>query len=294
MIDRKLLSGRLHKKILPYLLMLPGLILIVVLLLYPLGRGIVSSFFREKMGAAEPAQFVGLQNYIALFKDDIFVRAFFNTILWTIFVVSFQFIGGLIIALMLNENFRGRAIYRSLVLIPWVIPNIAAGLTWKWIYSYQYGIFNYFFEWIGWLKEPIDWLGQPRYALLSVIITAIWKGLPFITIVLLAALQGIPYELYEAAAISGANVLQRFRYVTLPSLKQVGTMAVLLEIIWTFNQFDLVYVMTKGGPANSSQLVPLYSYLTAFNFFDMNYAAAIGVVGLLMMSVFVVIYLRKQ
>ena len=274
--------------------MLPGLILIVVLLLYPLGRGIVSSFFREKMGAAEPAQFVGLQNYIALFKDDIFVRAFFNTILWTIFVVSFQFIGGLIIALMLNENFRGRAIYRSLVLIPWVIPNIAAGLTWKWIYSYQYGIFNYFFERIGWLKEPIDWLGQPRYALLSVIITAIWKGLPFITIVLLAALQGIPYELYEAAAISGANVLQRFRYVTLPSLKQVGTMAVLLEIIWTFNQFDLVYVMTKGGPANSSQLVPLYSYLTAFNFFDMNYAAAIGVVGLLMMSVFVVIYLRKQ
>lgn len=294
MTGRKFSPGRLKKEMLPYLLMLPGLLLITVLLLYPLGRGIVSSFFHEKMGSAQPAQFVGLRNYITLFQDEIFAKAFFNTILWTVFVVGFQFIGGLVIALMLNENFKGRAIYRSLVLIPWVIPNIAAGLTWKWIYSYQYGIFNYFLERVGWLNEPIDWLGQPRYALLSVIITAIWKGLPFITIVLLAALQGIPYQLYEAAALSGANVFQRFRYVTLPSLKQVGTMAILLEIIWTFNQFDLVYVMTKGGPANSSQLVPLYSYLTAFNFFDMNYAAAIGVIGLLMMSIFVVLYLRKQ
>jgi len=290
----KLNASLFWKKALPYFLISPGVIFVGLLLIYPMISGIVSSFFTQHSLTTSDRTFAGFEHYGALFSDGIFKGAFWNTLIWTVCVVGGQYLIGLIVALLLNEEIPGRGIFRSLILIPWIVPMIAAGLTWKWIYSSQFGILNHILMKIGLISEPIDWLGDSSYALFSVLAVSVWKGIPFVAIVLLAGLQSIDREMYEAANISGANLWQRFWYITLPSLKGVSLVIVTLTIIWSFNQFDLVYLMTKGGPSNSTQLIPVYSYLNAFNFFKMNYAAAISTIGVLLLSVFAIFYLKNN
>lgn len=277
-----------------YLLIAPGLLLIMVILVYPLVRGILSSFFTSTKGSLDFAKFVGFKHYGDLLRDRIFQRAMTNTLLWTAVIVAGQYMGGLITSLLLNKNFRGRGIYRSMILVPWVVPGIAAAMTWKWMYASQYGVINYILQALNITQDTIDWLGNANTALGSIMVTATWKAIPFVTIVLLAALQSIDMSLYEAARVDGASSWQCFRHITLTGIKEVSLTTVLLEIIWTFNQFDLVYTMTKGGPSNSSQIIPVYTYLTAFNFFKLNKAAAIGVMGMLVVSVFAVWYIIRS
>ncbi len=198
---------------------------------------------------------------------------------------------GLGIALLLNKSFRGRGIYRSLMLIPWVVPGIAAAMTWKWMYASQYGIVNHILQALGLIDQNIDWLGSTSTALGSIMVTTVWKDIPFVTIVLLAALQSVDTTLYEAVKIDGGNAWQAFWHITMTGIKNVSITTILLEIIWTFNKFDLVYTMTKGGPSNSTQTIPVYTYITAFNFFKFNKAAAVGVIGLLLVGVFAVLYI---
>ena len=274
-----------------YILIAPGLILVMLILVYPLLRGIVSSFFTQAPASMKFASFAGLDYYKDLLKDDIFAKALKNSAIWTVTIVAAQYIIGLGIALILNKDFKGRGIYRSLILIPWVVPNIAAAMTWKWMYAGQYGIINFILKNLGIIAKDVDWLGSSKTAFGALIVTAVWKGIPFITIVLLAALQSIDTSQYEAVRIDGGSPLQGFRHITLPGIKEVSITTVLLVTIWTFNQFDLVYAMTKGGPSNSTQIVPVYTYMTAFNFFNLNSAAAIGVVGLLIVGVFAVMYI---
>lgn len=293
-VAMKLNASLFWKRALPYFLIAPGVIFVGLILIYPMISGIISSLFTQHSLAASDRTFVGLEHYGALFSDRIFTEAFWNTLIWTIGVVAGQYVIGLVVALLLNEDIPGRGIFRSLILIPWIVPMIAAALTWKWIYSSQFGILNYILMKIGIISGPIDWLGDANYALFSVLAVSVWKGIPFVAIVLLAGLQSIDREMYEAANISGANIWQRFWYITLPSLKGVSLVIVTLTIIWSFNQFDLVYLMTKGGPSNSTQLIPVYSYLNAFNFFKMNYAAAISTIGVLMLSIFAIIYIRNN
>jgi len=276
-----------------YFLIAPGLILILIILLYPLIRGIISSFFQFSPASTSFQEFVGLKFYKDLLKDKIFILAFKNSILWTISIVIAQYIIGLGISLILNEDLRGRWIFRSLILIPWVVPNIAAAMTWKWMYSTEYGIINYILKFLNIIQDNINWLGSSSIALKSVIITSIWKGVPFTTIVLLAGLQVIDKTQYEVARIDGANTWQIFKHITLPGIKNISITVILLQSIWTFSQFDLIYVMTKGGPSNSSQIVPVYTYITAFNFFKFNYAAAIGCVGLVIIAAISFFYIRK-
>lgn len=290
----KLTASLFWKRALPYFLIAPGVIFVGLILIYPMISGIVSSFYTQHSLTASDQTFVGFEHYRALFSDNIFTKAFWNTLIWTVGVVVGQYLFGLAIALLLNEELPGRGIFRSLILIPWIVPMIAAALTWRWIYSSQFGILNYVLVKIGILSGPIDWLGDSTYALYSVLAVSVWKGIPFVAVVLLAGLQSIDREMYEAANISGANLWQRFWYITLPSLKGVSLVIVTLTIIWSFNQFDLVYMMTKGGPANSTQLIPVYSYLNAFNFFKMNYAAAISTIGVLLLSVFAIFYLKNN
>ncbi len=277
-----------------YLLIFPGAFLITVILVYPLLRGIVSSFFKSPPGSLDLAEFVGLKYYRDAFKDTIFIKSIRNSIICTVVIVAGQYLIGLITALLLNKSFRGRTIFRSMVLIPWVVPGIAAAMTWKWMYSSQYGIVNYMLQGLKLIDKGIDWLGNSRYAMASIMVTSIWKAIPFMAIVLLAALQSIDTTLYEAARVDGASSWQCFRHITLTGIKDVSLTTILLEVIWTFNQFDLVFNMTKGGPSNTTLIIPVYTYLSAVSFFQLNKAAAIGVIGLVFVGIFAVWYIVRS
>lgn len=280
---RKRHYGPHHSSWLPYLLIAPSALCVLLILVYPLIKGILSGFVDQQLLVPNSTVFVGLKHYARLGRDEIFLSALRNNFIWVFAVVTTEFVIGLITAMLLNQDFPGRAIYRSLILIPWVVPSVAAALTWKWIYADQFGIFNYILRRIGLIDHDLSWLGNPALAFPSIIVAAIWKGIPFVTVVLLAGLQSIPKDLYEAAYIDGASGWQGFCHVTLPHLKAVGLIAFLLSCIWTFNDFDLAFIMTRGGPANATQLLSIYTYLTAFNFFNFNYAAAIaGIIFLIL------------
>jgi len=274
-----------------YALIAPGLILIAVIMIYPLIRGIISSFFSQMPASIEFDEFIGFQHFRELMSDKIFTKALSNTIYWTAMVVSIQYIIGLGTALLLNCKLKGRGIYRSLVLIPWVVPGIAAAMTWRWMYSYQHGLINQVLMLLGLIESHIDWLGSSEYAMTAVIITAIWKVIPFITIVLLASMQSIDQTLYEAVRIDGGGAFRGFWHITFVGIRDVSITTLLLQSIWTFNQFDLVFNMTRGGPSNTTMILPVYTYLTAFNFFNLNKAAAIGVISLLVVAVLAVAYI---
>lgn len=291
--EKKTTMHSFLKRALPYLLILPGVIFVGAILIYPMISGVISSFLTQHPLNPSDQEFVGIEHFSKMFSDDIFIQAFKNTILWTVGIVVAQYIIGLGVALLLNEQFPGRGVYRSLILIPWVVPMIAVALTWKWIYAADFGVLNYILDEIGLISRNVDWLGDPSSSLLSVMAVTIWKNVPFVAIVLLAGLQSIDKQMYEAASIDSANIFQRFWYITLPSLKGVSLVILTLTTIWTFNQFDLIYLMTKGGPANSSQIIPVYSYLNAFNYLNINYAAAIATFGAVIMSVFIVLYIRN-
>ncbi|MCZ7545536.1 MAG: sugar ABC transporter permease [Anaerolineae bacterium] len=176
--------------------------------------------------------------------------------------------------------------------MPWVVPSVVAALCWRWIYAGEYGILNHMLQQVGLIQRPLQWLSTPDLAMPAVIAVGIWKWVPFMAVVMLAGLQSIPKELYEAAEVDGANIVQRFRQITMPHVRNLSLIATLLSFIWTFNHFDIVYVMTKGGPANATHLLSTYSYLSAFAYFDIGYAAAMAVVMLVALTVLAVPYLR--
>ena len=271
----------------PYLLILPSVILMSVIILVPLVRGILMSFNEVDIINQGKMQFVGLKNYITLLDDPVFSTALRNTMVWTLGVVFFQYVIGLSVALLLNEPIPLRGMFRGLVLVPWVVPSVVAA-----IYVPDYGILNHLLRLLYIIQDPLQWLSDSKLAMIAVIVVGVWKGIPFMAVVLLAGLQSIPKELYDAAEVDGASIIQRFRYVTIPNLRYLSTIVILLSIIWTFNSFDLVYVMTKGGPSNATHLLSTYAYLTAFTFIDFGYAAALSVVMLLVLLVFAMIFSR--
>lgn len=282
---------RRNRNVYAYILIAPGLLLLALIMIYPLIRGVVSSLFTQQATSVHFDEFVGIRYYKELLKDQIFRTSFGNSILYTVIVVAAQYFIGLAIALLLNQNFRGRSIYRSLILIPWVVPGVSAAMTWKWMFDSQNGIINQIFMKMGLITENIDWLGLRASALYAVMVVSVWKAVPFVAIVLLATLQQVDQGLYAAVKIDGGSSFHEFRYITLPGIKKISITTILLETIWTFNQFDLVFTMTKGGPANSSMIVPVYTYLTSFSFFKTNKAAAIGVISLLIVSIPAILYI---
>lgn len=285
-------SSFLHKQLLPYAFILPVLLVVLVVLVYPLIRGVYLSFTHYYLAPFEKPVWVGLRNYIELLKSFIFHLSFKTTVLWTLLVVSGQYLIGLVLALLLNARFKGRGVFRSLILIPWIVPSIVAALAWIWIYDQHHGVLNVLLRQMGLLHgEDVAWLGSSTWlALMAVCVVGIWKGVPFMTIVLLAGLQSIPLELYEASRIDGARFRQIVRYIIIPHLKTISAITILLSTIWTFNQFDIVYIMTKGGPAYATHLLSIHTYLTAFDQYEMGYAAAIAGVLLVVMVVIMAIY----
>jgi len=241
---------------------------------------------------SQPSRFVGLANYVHLVEDPVFWLSLWNSFVWVFGSVILQFIAGFAAALLLHRAFVGRGLLRTLTLLPWIIPGVVVGLIWEWLYQPNYGVINDLLIKTGWLHDRVAWLSNPDLAMGAVVFTNVWRGIPFFAIMLLAGLQAVPEELYEAARIDGAGVWARFWHVTLPLMRPIIVVATATRIIWTFNYADLIFVMTSGGPANATQITSTYTLMQAYSNLDFGYAAALSVVLLIIMLAFTAAYLR--
>jgi multiple sugar transport system permease protein len=239
-------------------LLLPTVVLLGLFIAYPFVKGVELSVTDTKVGV--PGHFVGLQNFEQIWNDGIFHVAVWNTCVYTAVTTVFKLALGLWLALLLNNNFKGKAFTRAFILLPFIIPTVLSTLAWKWMFDPTFSVINWGLFRLGLINSRINWLGDPNLALISVIIVNVWRGVPFYAISLLAGLQTISPELHEAAAIDGARAWQRFWHVTWPLLLPVTLVIVLFSVIQTFADFQLVYVLTGGGPANATQLFATYAY----------------------------------
>lgn len=275
------------------LCLLPATIALVAIIAYPLLYA-----FWLSLTNANPltlkADFIGLENYQTLLTDSVYRNSLALTIRFTLTIVLIEFPIALAIALMLNEPLRGRVIYRAMLLIPWVMPNVVAAIIWKWIYSPDFGLLNYLLQKAGIITNYLTFTGDPQRALGSVIAVGVWKGIPFSAVVLLAGLQSAPGDVYEAATVDGANAWRRFRDVTIPHLAPIIVIVLVLRTIWTFNSFDLVYVLTGGGPGWATQLLSIYVYLSSFQYQQLGYGAAMAVTMIVVLAVPVALFVRRS
>jgi len=276
---------------LPTLLVLPALLVLAVVLLYPIVVGIRLSLFDVAFVAGDSDRFVGLDNYARMLRNGQFWQAFRVTVIYTTVVVTASFLIGLGTALLLNVRFRGRAVLRTIAIIPWPIPEVVAVMIWAWMFSADFGVINYFVSLVAPGVGKIAWLSDPSLALPAVSMVTIWKQFPLATVMILAGLQHIPLDHYEAAAVDGANARQRFRYITWPGLRHVNLVLVLLLVLYTFKRVTIIFVMTGGGPGRATETLPIQTYLQSFQFFDMGYASAIGALMLTVAMSFTLVYL---
>lgn len=275
-----------------YAYLIPAVICLGGTVAFPiLKAGYMSLHFNVLIKPREYA-FIGLGNYARLLNDEVFWLSLWNSLIWVFGSVSLQFLGGFVAALLLHQGFRGRALVRTVTLLPWIIPGIVVALVWEWLYQPNYGVINDLLVRSGLLRDRVAWLSDPVLAMPAVIATNVWRGVPFFAIMLLAGLQAIPDDIYEAARVDGASVTQRFWHITVPLLRPIIVVATATRIIWTFNYADLIFVMTSGGPANATQITSTYTLLQAYSNLDFGYAATLSVVLLLIMLGFTVFYLK--
>lgn len=291
-VARPLFSRRARELMTGYLYLLPVAVVLGGTVLFPILKAMHMSLYNHVLIKPQDYRYVGLANYLRLLHDEVFWLSLWNSFYWVFGSVSLQFLGGFAAALLLHQSFRGRALVRTITLLPWIIPGVVVALIWEFIYQPNYGLLNDVLIRVGWMTERVAWLSSPALAMPAVIVANIWRGMPFFAIMLLAGLQAIPTELYEAARVDGASVIQRFRYITLPMLRPIVVVATATRIVWTFNYADLIFVMTSGGPANATQITSTYTLLQAYSNLDFGYAATLSVALLLIMLAFTVFYLR--
>lgn len=275
----------------PWLYLSPALVLIFTILIVPLIIGISYSF---RKFSAFRSEFVGLGQYRAMMADPVLHGALFNTLWWTVASLSLQFFLGLGLALLLNQPFHGRRLVQGLVFLPWAVPIFLTGLTWSWLFNPMIGPLPHVFHAIGLQSEPVTILADPATAMWGPIIANVWFGIPFFAITLLAARKSIPSELYEAAAIDGATPWQQFTKVTLPFLAPTIAITVMLRTVWIATFADLIYVMTMGGPAGSTNTIATYIYVSAFKSLDKGYASAIAVLLLVLLIAYALIVIQMR
>jgi multiple sugar transport system permease protein len=257
------------------LFMLPAAVLLLLFLAYPLGLGVWLGFTDERIG--RPGIFIGIENYQYLWSDSVFWLSVFNTLLYTIVASALKFGLGLWLALLLNERLPFKAFFRAIVLLPWVVPTVLSAIAFWWIYDAQFSILSWVLMQFGWIDAPINFLGDPNNARASVIAANVWRGIPFVAITLLAGLQTIPPSLYEAATLDGATSWQRFRYVTLPMLTPIIAIVMTFSVLFTFTDFQLIYVLTRGGPVNATHLMATLSFQRGISGGSLGEGAAIAV-----------------
>ena len=284
---------RMHSGIWPYLLLAPALIIMMSVVVVPIFNAISMSFQNYNLVKPNKMGWIGLGNYEKLLtKDPLFWSSLGRTVIWVVCGVGFQFLLGFMLALILNKDFRGRGAARAVSLIPWVTPGVLIALMWSWMFDGNYGVINDILLRLRIISDKIAFLARPNTAFPSVIITIVWQGIPFFALMILAGLQGIPADLYEAADIDGATGWKKLFYVTVPSLKNTIFVTTMLRIIWVANSVDVIFNMTGGGPAYATQTLSVYVYNKA-SALDMGYASAMALMLMLVLLLAAVPYLRK-
>jgi multiple sugar transport system permease protein len=276
-----------------WLLVLPALLPVMLFSVYPLVYGVLLGFTDAEAGLNAETHFNGLDNYVALAGNELFWNSFKIGLIWAFSVTILQFLASLGLALLLNLDLRLRWLARTLALIPWAMPPVIIAIMWQLMLNPNYGPVNRTLETLG-LPSAINWLGESAIALPVVIVVGVWAGMPQTTVTLLAGLQSVPAELNEAAAIDGASTWRRFWHVTLPALRPIITAITTLDLIWNFNSFALVFVLTAGGPGGTTMLPSLFAYNEAFRYGNFGYAAAMGNVMVILIGAFLFLYLRAQ
>lgn len=267
-------SNRRSEMVLGYTSVMPVIIVIFVVIGIPFINALYLSLTDKTVGAE--AHFIGFENYREIFTDPVYWKVLKNTFIYFMTDVFFKLVIGMIFALTLNQAFFGRSIVRVLFLVPWAISGLAAALTWKWMYNDSYGIINQLLLDTGMIENPVAWLSGPKIALVSVIIVNIWRGIPFFLFSILGGLQTIDKQMYEAAKIDGAGPIRQFFSVTIPSISSVLVITTMLSSIWTFNDFENIYLITGGGPLYNSAVISVYTYETAFLQNDMGKSLSVA------------------
>ena len=270
-----------------YAFLAPTLIFLLFFQIYPILSSIYTSFTDLNMIKPNSGHFVGLKNYVKLLTNDSkFYPILWNSVVWVLGSTVLQYFFAIPASLLLNRKFPGRPVVRGLMMVPWVTPVIIMGLIWRWIYDGDYGLLNYV------LGTSYIWLGDKTVVWQALLLVSLWKGLPYATLMFLAGLQGIPADLYEAAYVDGAGKLKQFWYVTLPMLMPVILVTALTSIVQSWTKFEVIWVLTSGGPGYTTSILPTYIYSKSFRDFQMGMGSAVSVIAMLIMMVFVLVYLR--
>ncbi len=280
--DRKFIFG----------MIIPSMAFIAVLIFTPAFRGVIMAFQNYSMFDLSDTSFNNFQNFRSLFEDEDFYVALGNTFIWVFVSLLFQFILGFWLALLLKKPFRGRGIITGLVFYPWAVSGFVIGLMWRWIFNGSSGVLNDILMRIGLISSPIGFLSDPAYALPSAIAANIWYGVPFFAIMILAALQSVPQNLYEAAEIDGATAVKKFWNVTIPYIKPTIINTTLIRFLWIMNFPDIIYAMTNGGPAGTSHILSSLMIEKIYQTYDFGMGSAVGVVIIAILSVYTLVYLK--
>lgn len=280
-----------HEQVLGYLLVAPVVLLLLALVAYPFAVAI--GYALSDRTLADPGVFVGLQNFADLLESQIYLQTLRNTFVFTAGAVALKLVFGLVLGLVLNEAIPFRRMIRAAILLPWIVPTVLGTMAWLWMFNSNFSVINWVLVHSGLTSRGVDWLTDPDLALLSVVIVNAWRGTPFITITVLAGLQAIPQDFYEASTIDGASRLQRFWHITLPLVMPVLLTAVVLSIIWTFSDFGIVYGLTGGGPMNATHVLATLSYQTGLVSGNLGEGAAISLTMLPVLLVLILWQLRR-
>src|ERR687883_615578 len=278
-----------------WIMLAPAVLFLLAFVAYPFVYGVVLSLEDRVVG--EPGTFVGVRNFVANVQDPVFWQVARNTVVYTGTATIAKLIGGLGLALVMNQQFRAKNGVRAALLLPWIVPTALSTIAWMWIFDPSFSVINWILLRLGVLSTGLPWLANGPLAMVAIIVANVWRGLPFYAVTILAALQTIPHELYEAAAIDGATPRQRFVSVTLPYLRAVLLITTMFSVIWTFSDFQLVYVLTGGGPANATHLFATYAYNIAMGGGQLGQGASVALSmfpPLLLVIAALTIYLRRS
>jgi len=284
----------MRRNALAYWLIAPSLLFLLVIEFVPLVTGLKESLYYHNRVQPWLTHFVGFDNFVQAFGDYDVRLALKTSVIMVVGIVGLSYLLGLLAGILLNQKMRMRGVYRALILIPWVVPFVVSFISWSWMLNDQSGAIDHVLLSLHIIKTPILWLADPNLALLSVIVVGVWQQFPFLMITVLAALSGISDDVNEAASIDGASRLQTFRFITLPLILPVSIVAILLQAIWTFNNFGLPFVLTGGGPANATTPLILLAYKEAFQHFDIGYGTTLAVISMGLMLSLGAVYLRVQ
>jgi multiple sugar transport system permease protein len=288
-------AGGFESRTLGYIMTIPASLLILVISIYPLFNGILLSFENYNIMKPNDRRFIGLENFVNLIgKDKEFYSVLGYSFIYTLSVVIFSYLFGFVLAMILKGKIRGRGIYRTILLLPWVVAPTVAAVNWSWLLNDRIGFINKVLMSLHLVQRPLLFLADQHLARITVIVTGVWRSFPFMMIVIMAGLQSIPKELYESAYVDGAGFFRSLFSITVPMIRGVSSICLILMFLWTFNNFENIYLLTLGGQNDKTYTLPILTYFTAFFRSRLSYASAIAVIMLIFLLVFSLINLRLQ